>query len=200
LRFIAYAAVLVVLQGSYYQCFVLGLFLADIYQNVSGAREGLSRPAVGASFLIAGLLSAGSPAYLPPEVLNQSAYGCLPQLDVLGGGYSTLGAVLVLLGTIGSAWLHRFLTRIAIAFLGRISFALYSSHMLVQGSFTYWLFLLWVERVGYDRSALLATIASLVVMVPAAWLLWRWVDVPAIRLSSWIGVQFLARVESKSKA
>jgi peptidoglycan/LPS O-acetylase OafA/YrhL len=91
-------------------------------------------------------------------------------------------------------------SRIAIAFLGRISFALYSSHMLVQGSFTSWLFLLLVERVGYDRSALLATIASLVVMVPAAWQLWCWVDVPAIRLSSWIGVQFLARVESKSKA
>ncbi len=136
LRFIAYAAALVLLQGSYYQCFVLGLFLADIYQNVSGAREWLSRPAVGASFLIAGLLLAGSPAYLPPEALDQSAYGFLPQLDMLGGGYSTLGAVLVLLGTIGSAWLHRFLTRPAIAFLGTISFALYSSRMFVQGSFT----------------------------------------------------------------
>jgi peptidoglycan/LPS O-acetylase OafA/YrhL len=200
LRFIAYAAALVLLQGSYYQCFVLGLFLADIYQNVSGAREWLSRPAVGASFLIAGLLLAGSPAYLPPEALDQSAYGFLPQLDMLGGGYSTLGAVLVLLGTIGSAWLHRFLTRPAIAFLGTISFALYSSHMLVQGSFTSWLFLLLLERVGYDGSALLATMASLVVMFPAAWLLWRWVDVPAIRLSSWVGVQFLARVQSKSKA
>ena len=136
LRFFAYAAALFVLQVSYNQCFVQGLFLADIYQNVSGAREWLSRPAVGASFLIAGLWLAGSPAYLPPEAFDQSAYGFLPQLDVLGGRYSTLGTVEILLGTIGSTWLHRFLTRPAIAFLGTISFALYSSRMFVQGSFT----------------------------------------------------------------
>ena len=200
MRFVVYGLAAVYLRESFYTCFLLGLLFADLHQNHPRWRDWIRRPAVAGSLLGAGLLLGGCPAYLPPAHLAQSLYGLLPNLDGFGGGYSTVGAALVLLGTLGSPWLHRFLMRPSLAFLGTISFALYSCHMLVQGTFTSWLFLVLIAQLGYDASALLASTASLALMIPIAWLLWRWIDVPAIRLSAWVGAQYRTRIEPMFRA
>jgi peptidoglycan/LPS O-acetylase OafA/YrhL len=161
--------------------FVAGVTLCDWYFSRGEARR---LPAVVWGPLLVGSLLLGS---IPVGQLGGTMFSGLaawlgqspmlaPRLHMMGA----IGLVGVLMAT---PRLQRPLETRPMRYLGRASFALYLTHLLVIGTVASWLFS-WLEpRLGYlPGFAVTAGVSVAVMGLVAHWFM-RLVDEPAIRLS-----------------
>jgi peptidoglycan/LPS O-acetylase OafA/YrhL len=179
---------LVVFHRSLYQGFVFGILLADLHKNYAGTLPSrIGRYAVLPALLLAVYFSS-YPFDVSGAFRAGTIYAALPKLNnVLGGGYSMLGALLtfILVDMLPQAQEH--LRSRLFLFLGKISYGLYAIHFLVIGSFSSWLFLHLRVHLGYASSFLAVFIISLPLMLGLAYLLTKYIDEPFIALASRIG-------------
>lgn len=96
-----------------------------------------------------------------------------------------LAATLILATTLTSTRLLPILTTRPLRFLGDLSFSIYLVHNTILLSAGCAAFVWGRNRLSlsYEWSAAMAAAATLVIVFPAAWLMSRYVDKPAIRLS-----------------
>ena len=100
--------------------------------------------------------------------------GVSPHVQGSMAGLATVGAALMVLGSIHWPAMGRALELRLIRQLGAISFSLYLIHEPIVVAFGYWF--------GPDR-AVLAVVVSILVSLPTAYAFYRWVEMPSHRLA-----------------
>ncbi len=92
-----------------------------------------------------------------------------------------LAAVVVIVSLL-SLPVDRFLSSRALLWLGKISFGLYLSHLLLVASLSSYIYLQCIDGWGSSLSAWVATLLTLILALPLGWVFYILADKPAIRL------------------
>lgn len=184
-RWIIYALLIVATFKTWYLAFVIGMILADLYAHkkfpffMGNKNYGWLVIA-----LLVGIFLGGYP-YSVPE---GSVYAAL-QLPGLGVSenhsmYLSIASALILVAVISLRPLSKFFSSKYISLLGKYSFSIYLIHMAVLFTAGAGSFLLLYPYIGFHWAAGISIVVSLVVLVPVAYVFERYVDSPAIRISS----------------
>ena len=126
-------------------------------------------------------------AFLTTPFMDTSVYASL-RIPALGMGpmyslYLTIGAMLVV-GVLTIPKITQFMASRRISTLGKYTFSLYLVHKLVLFTVCTGLFVLIEPSIGYNKAAVVSILVSLPVIVLSTILFERFVDAPAIRISS----------------
>jgi peptidoglycan/LPS O-acetylase OafA/YrhL len=172
----------------YYLSFLAGMLLHHV-------EPWLRRNAKAAfGLFLVGLICA---AYSESPVFDAFRRLTLPNLQPIGPDFGTLprltwhtlGAVLLIAGTLGSQPIARMLSVRPLQFLGRISFAMYLIHMPLLMSLGLWVTrqmhksgLSYLEAVGVSFVVFIATVILVSVLFE------RFVDMPSIRLAKLVAL------------
>ncbi len=189
-----YAGLALSLRGELLLAFLAGLVLADAYIHFPGFRR-WSQPAWILWPALALALIMGS----YPEGIVQMGqkpggwYQLWPHLDLGKDGWLFLGASLLIATCVGNPAALGALDCRPGRFLGRISFALYATHIPVLCSLGAWVLLrLHREAISYAVAAGSAAMVSVVASVLLALVVTRWVDLPSVQFAGWVGRKFKA--------
>ncbi|HEV7930315.1 MAG TPA: acyltransferase [Nitrosospira sp.] len=181
-RWVAYAALVIPLVNSYLLCFVAGVALCDWYSHRT-TKPSL-KPVIWLPLLAVSLL-LGS---MPVGTLVGTMFGGVP--GWLGQGLdiparSHIIAAILLVGALVAvpAW-QRVLCWRPLIYLGRVSFGLYLTHLLVLGTISCWLFVKLEPSLGYVPAFAVMFAVSLPLILLVAHAFTQLVDRPAIRFSA----------------
>jgi peptidoglycan/LPS O-acetylase OafA/YrhL len=194
LKPLAYLVALLMLHRGLYMGFLIGVMLADFSRNCPDQMEKHTRSPLSPCLLVVGIFFASFPFYAG-TALQGTVYVALPNLPLLDGGYSMLGAILIFIGVLLGPRTQALLSWAPLQFLGRISYALYAFHFLLLGSFSAWLFLKLMPSLGYNSAFLWTFAVSLVILLVASHLISLWIDAPVTRLANFIGSRWTQSVE-----
>ena len=198
LRILAYIYAIIYFNESLYHGFIFGIVLADITQNYPNTLKIVSRGIIPWILLTVGLLLSSYPNYVEQSDLTNTFYGLLPRLRGLGGGYSMFGAVIVFTSVLINPQLQKILSAKGLAFLGRISYAMYIIHFLLLGSFSSWLFINLHSQLNYNLSFAIAGILSFAILIPTSYILTKYIDEPVIRIANNLAKKYLQSISEKS--
>jgi peptidoglycan/LPS O-acetylase OafA/YrhL len=180
-RFWVYTALTVVLFHSYLLCFVAGVALCDWRTNRSTKLQLAKRSWIP---LLTISLLAGA---VPVGLLAGTWFSVLPEWIGYGMDVPTrmhiLGAILLVFVLIATPKLQQVLAVRPFRYLGRVSFGLYLTHLLVMGALSCWLFVLLEPLLGYLPAFTVTFAVSAAAMWVVAHYFTRFVDEPAIKLS-----------------
>lgn len=180
-RWTFYLAAAVLFFNSYYFAFVIGMVLADTFNNKTSAFK-TDNKIILSILLISGLFLGSYPV---GSVTNDSLYGFLnnglfqtPKLT-----YHILGAGMIMYVLLNSRWLQNIFSSSVPVFLGKISYSLYLIHFLVISSFTCALFLFLHSVFQYGTAVFISCFLSVLLIVPLSYLFYKYVDMVGVRIS-----------------
>ncbi len=182
-RWIIYLALAAALWNSYYLAFVLGVLLSDLYSQY-GEKFRINSKLLLTELLLIGLF-LGSYNYIGNHSYNLYTR-LLPWLGSIDNStifYHVSGAFLLMVALLCSETLKNLFGGRIPMFLGKISFAMYAFHEVVILSFSCFLFLVLSKIFMYNEAVLITLAVSLPVIIAIAYLGYRYVDQPGIRLS-----------------
>jgi len=184
-RWFAYVVILLLLAGTFYINFFLGIIFADIYKTkpvkLSKGRARLLLCFSGLSFLY----FSSYPSHVSHETIVHTIYGLLPQSSSLN--YAILAASSFFIFVLLCDRLKDILKSRKLLFLGKISYSLYAIHFLVLGSFSSYVFCKLNLYVSYGLSFAIVLFVSIFVIVIIATILHRYVDIPTMRIAGKFG-------------
>lgn len=182
-RWIIYGALALMMWNSWYLGFIVGMVLADLYATKPDFYKARAAKIVAGLGLPLGLLLGGYP-YAPPVSGFYDAIK-LPFVhnDTTMLMYMTIGASLTVYAVLTLPSLRAFLAKRKISVLGKYTFSLYLTHLMVIFTVGLTIFSLLVPHIGYSKSAAAAILVSIPCIVAVAWLFERYVDAVSIRLS-----------------
>lgn len=167
----------------YYSAFVMGVMLADLFNNNERdpVLDFVNR-IPGPLLLLAGL-ALGS---YPLEVdVSDTFYGQMnfwilrdPAIQ-----YHVLGSFLIMLALLNSRKMQDFFSGRSMAFLGKISFSLYLLHLILMCSFSSYLFLHLHTFLNYHLSVGIAFLATIPILLTLSWIMYRLVDLNSVKFS-----------------
>ncbi len=175
--------------NAYYAAFFLGIGLNYTEAVVDGLSKKLKL--IAPPLLMLGGLMLGS--FPSTNKIIHTFYSQTPEFFVINfnpNWYHTLGAYMLVLAFVLSYNSQRFISTRIFRFMGYISFAIYLLHPLVLGSASSYAFLHFYTHCGYTVSVLLSFVVLLVILIPASWLITRYVDKPGIRLAKYLYVRY----------
>jgi len=168
-------------QGGAYICFVAGIFLCYVEQWVAARKRKVVFLFPFLSMLL-GLILGSYPSAVGREgTLFEHLGHTLLEYTIW---YHTAGAFLLVLAFVLSPGLQRMCSLRCFRFLGRISFSLYLLHVIVIGSFSAWFFLVLYPLTSYNIAAACVLFATILVVLPIAWLMTRYVDEYGVALAA----------------
>jgi len=184
MRFIAYPLLVLLLKGinPYLVCFPVGMALGELwiaYRDILVTRR---RVMIVLPLLIYGLLLGSFPEYGAPFYTHY----LLVDSGNRDGGASAhiVGAILVVGSVLALPAIQRHMNRPSLRFLGRISFGLYLTHVLVIMTFGVAVLDIMRSTLGTALALALSALSSLVVCIGAAWAFTVVVDEPSIRFAA----------------
>jgi len=186
-RYWLYIFLVLVLFQTWLLGFAIGMILADLYVNrpkvFTGHRLGLLALFLG---IYLGGYPVGEVSNTLYRVFNLPG---LPSQQI----YLTIGGGLVLFAVLSMSSLQRLFSLRPLATLGKYTFSLYLIHLPILDTVCTGVFVA-LSGAGYDynNSMTMAILIFTAVAIPIVWLFERYIDKPAIRLSS-IVASILAR-------
>lgn len=170
----------------YYSAFILGLLLCSIQKNCKWLRGILSYKFTKWFILLIGLFF-GSYPYVETSNTIYSFLNILIAGENASPFYHILGAFLLLLVLINSKAMQKMFNYSIFEFLGKISFSLYLTHLLILCTISTSLFKqLYNLGASYNISFILTFMISIILMVSVSYLVYKYVDTTAIRLSKYL--------------
>lgn len=169
-----------VMDGHFYMAFVAGMTLCYTEQWIEKRRTSMTTVLAIGLFVVS--LIMGSLPFCGPlpdswqESVKETVWDYTPWCF-------TIAAYLLVLSFILSPILQKGISIKPLRFMGYISFSLYLLHPLFLGSFTSWLFLKLHADMGYNQSAVIAFLATTALLIPASWLMAKYIDQFGIRLA-----------------
>lgn len=181
-RWIAYLIASLYFFDSYYLAFIIGMSLADTFKD--GMPNGKTNNKILlAVLLLVGLLFGSYPVIGAPANSIYSNILGMVSVKTPFMTYHIIGASAVLYVLLCSTWLQATLSSRIPDFLGKISYPVYLVHFLVISSLTSALFIMLYRHIGYGLAVVVAFAGSMLVIIPAGYFIYRYVDQPGIRLS-----------------
>ncbi len=182
-RWIVYIFFIFLTFKTWYLAFILGMILADLYSQKKFPFTNTSPKLMG-TILVLGMFFGGYPSFGPTntsiyETLKISGLTDTQNLSL----YTTVGALLVIVGVLTVPAVSRVFSTRFISGLGKYTFSLYLTHSLVLFTVTTGLFVWFISFMGFNRAALLALTLSIPVIVLVSYLFERYVDAPSIKAS-----------------
>ena len=182
-RWIIYAFLLLATISTWYFGFVIGVILADLYVNTNVLKNIKKHTYAGPIILILGLFLGGYPALTSTGTMY--SFLRLPFFTDIQNTtfYLGIAASLLIVSVLCVDFVKRFFSHKYISILGKYTFSLYLTHILVILTVTTALFVFFNSFMGYGKSVLFATALSLPVIVGVAWVFEKYIDGPSIKLS-----------------
>lgn len=145
---------------SYVSCFIVGIFLCDMYCKGKLENKIFSNKVV---YIVLMVLAWWVSSY--PTGLNVNYFGLtIPnQLPDMYRIYHTLGGMLCIVLIVNSKYLIALFESKLFLYLGEISFSMYAVHMVVIGTLSCWMFLKLQERIRYMYAVITTCVVSLAV-------------------------------------
>jgi peptidoglycan/LPS O-acetylase OafA/YrhL len=197
-RWVMYMTLCYLFLDSWLLGFVAGMIMADLYVNKEGLIQKLS-PIVAYPLLAVGVILGGYPI-TPVEnslykFMTLTNIGPLRQIAF----HVSVGAILTVISILALPGARKFLAHKWISGFGKYTYSLYLAHMTVLLTVCTSIFML-ASPIGFHKASLIAIIVTLIVLVPLTYLFEKYIDAPAIRLSTFCSDIFLGRKELDIKA
>lgn len=183
-RHVIYLLLALVYLRGYYLGFVLGMLLCDLRINKGWPGKGPKTGSykLGTAVMLCFGLFLGSYPYAKdilwvykPILQVSTALNASPYTFS-----HMIGAFLTLLAIERSQAIQGFLSTKPIAFLGKISYSVYLTHVIIVMSLSCYLFSVLIEYLSYNAAVLITFLATLCFLIPFAYLYYRLVDGPSI--------------------
>ena len=171
--------------------FVVGLLLADLFQNSQGFRQWAARPVFAIPGLVLGLWLGSQQLGGLENLEHPLGTAFLPPIHFGYYGWQMLGAILVMAVVLGNPALLRVLDFPIGRWLGSISYGLYAIHFTVLSSLGCWIALRLPGSQTAGASLLTASAACTIVSLLAGWALREGIDRPSQRLAAWVARVFI---------
>lgn len=184
-RYIFYLTLIIVFYNSYFLAFFLGLFLCDWNLN---KHKTISKPFVFTCFVIGIFLGS-----YPYGVTENTIYNFLDvKFIVLNYQvfYHVIGAFFFMIGLLNSSILKDVFSSKIFAFLGKISFSLYLTHIPILASLSFFLFAKLSSLYSYHISFVITFSASITLTFLISYLMYKYVDTKAVDISKHIYINF----------
>jgi len=194
LRWMLYVVMGIAALNTWFLPFILGMTLADLYAH--GYLDKLRRWWIVLGLLLIGIFLGSFPngrvvgtMYEPMKHIGLARLTGINNFnyEIL---YLTLGALMVVGGVLLSTRLASWLARPRIAALGKYTFALYLTHLLVLYTVACSLVLALHGTVGYNKSVAIAVVVSIPFVWSVTYLFERYIDAPAIKFSKYLAEVF----------
>ena len=183
-RWTFYLAAVVLFLNSYYLAFVIGMALADTFNNKTPVLQVFKtgNNIVLFVILVSGLFIGSYPI---SPLTNDSLYAFLNNgfFETPKVTYHIIGAGMVMYALLNSQGLQSFFSSPVPVFLGKISYSLYLIHFLVISSFTCALFLVLYPVLSYGAAVLISCVLSLLIIIPLSYLFYKYIDMAGVELS-----------------
>ena len=184
-RLVIFAFFIAFFMHSFYQGFFLGVFIADLVKHKPLKIPTGIKKACELFLFVLFIYFSSYPHYASYEYLvNHTIYSFLPNDAGFEGGYPMLAALLFFCFICLNNKIKEYLNLSLFKFLGQISYGVYGVHILVIGSISSWLFLKLYVELGYVNAFLFVLISGLLFIICLGYLMTRYIDKPAIRLSN----------------
>jgi peptidoglycan/LPS O-acetylase OafA/YrhL len=183
-RWTFYLAATMLFLNSYYLAFVIGMVLADVFNNKSPVLQVFKtgNKIVLFIILVSGLFIGSYPI---SPLTNDSLYTFLNNgfFETPKVTYHIIGAGMVMYTLLNSQGLQNVFSSQVPVFLGKISYSLYLIHFLVISSFTCALFLVLYPVLSYGTAVLISCALSLLLIIPLSYLFYKYIDMAGVELS-----------------
>jgi peptidoglycan/LPS O-acetylase OafA/YrhL len=175
------------LSPGYYSLFAWGILLFELFELEAPADDRFSIPIelTAVALLLLGIVAGGFPASGNHTGISSQWHRWLSDSDS-ALGWHIAGAILVVIAVQQSTLLRAAFGGRAMQLLGRLSFPIYLIQIPLLCSFTA-LLLLKLQLHDYWMRAAVTIGATTVIMLPLAWLTYRFVEAPAVLASRTIG-------------
>jgi peptidoglycan/LPS O-acetylase OafA/YrhL len=174
---------------TYFLGFAFGLILADLaaQERVQDRVRQVPWPA-WAMLVVSGLLIGGYPAGGSTVGTWYTLFPNLIETNIQAiATWHSIAALMLVTGVLGWSGAQRVLEWRPFVELGRQSFGLYLTHLMILATFGSYLFKSLMISHGYRTSLVTTAIVTAVVIFSVSWLYTRWVDQPAIAWAKRIG-------------
>jgi peptidoglycan/LPS O-acetylase OafA/YrhL len=180
-RWTFYLAAAVFFFNSYYFAFIIGMGLADIFNNKASVFK-TDNKMILSVILFSGLFLGSYPV---GTVTSDSLYGFLNNgfFEIPKLTYHILGAVMIMYVLLNSQWLQKVFSSPVPVFLGKISYSLYLIHFLIISSFTCALFLALHQILPYWIAVFVSCFLSVLLIIPLSYLFYKYIDMVGVGLS-----------------
>lgn len=193
-RWLVYAALAIIFARTYYLGFIVGMALADYFSAPGAVARIHVRERYLTLLLVTGLLLG---AYPSDGYASISWYKSLviPFLNSaqLISLWHTIGATFVVGSILIWTRAKSLLSHRSVVFLGRMSFSLYLTHLIILCTLGTELFVLLHTHMGYRLSVLVTSLVTFGVIFVVAYAYTRFVDEPSIRRARRIGAWLMDR-------
>ena len=186
--------------SSLYQGFWIGVAIADIVKHHKAIIAYLSQTKPYYFMVALFLFFSSYPNYVSYDFIGKTVYGFLPDDGSYGGGYPMLSAVLIFLLLVAGTALKKRLDHPLLHKFGDISYGLYTTHFLILGSFSAWLFQVSQTYVTYHTAFVITFLVGVSISLVVAHLATKYIDVPSIKLASYIGRKVVKTIPEPSFA
>jgi peptidoglycan/LPS O-acetylase OafA/YrhL len=193
-RSIVFLLFIIIFAKSYYQGFFLGMLIADLIKNRPFPLSTTLKKYLTLFSGVGFICFSSYPHYVNTTFINTIIYKYLPSDEGFEGGYSMLAALLLFSFICLNESAKTCLNLKVFRFLGDISYGVYGIHILVIGSLSSWVFLQLYQEIGYIYSFLITVTSGLVIIILLGQLITKYIDMPCIRLSSFISSKVMDKV------
>jgi len=181
-RFLYYIIAIMLFRHSHYLAFILGMLLSDLSTRQDGFFVRMKNRYFFVLLLLVGLFLGSYPDTRP---VDGSIYEFMKGL-ARQRTYYIVGATLIMIALLKSTRLQSLLSLKPFVLLGRISFSMYVLHLIIIGSLSSYLMLLFTQYFSYHAAFALMFLVSLPTILIAAYVMERTVDTAGIGLSQWV--------------
>lgn len=196
-RWAAYLLSMIILNISYFTCFILGMMLADLVAStnfIQRIRRG-GWPVVSYLLVVVVWVLASMPYPSPDSAGTLYHFLYVPGIDmgIQFRIWQFVGGTLLLAIILGRKEIQKILSIKPLVYIGGISFSIYLTHFFVVNSIGAKVFLVLHDKIGYTKSAVLMAIVVVAVAIPVA-LVWnKYIDKTAIAWSRRFAAFILAK-------
>jgi peptidoglycan/LPS O-acetylase OafA/YrhL len=182
-RLPVYLFLLLALINTWFVGFILGMMIADLYVNKRRLIEKL-HPALAGAMVVVAVFLGGYPWAGVEETIYRHI--SVPGFTVLQNqaAWGALGAALLILAVFRIGMLSRLLSSRLMVKAGSYTYSMYLVHQPIIYTLGMALFVSFSHRMGYVYAAAASMPLTFVVIAIATFVFHRYVELPAIRLSS----------------
>lgn len=189
-RFIVYVILFLLLWKTYFLGFILVTALCDIITNYPNKLFFKKSMIFYAVLFLLALFLGSYPVYPTDGTIYNNFKLPFLAIDENYVFYHTIGAFFLLAAVSRFSLLKKILSNKFSIFLGKISFSLYLTHVLVILSFSSFLFYILSAHISYNKSFAITFTVSLAVILFIAFIYSKIVDENGIKFSHFMGKRF----------